>query len=723
MKNKLSLVAIFFLLCFAVKAQTPPTIRLSANFANSNNSIRILNNNIDTFNRIHPFDGVRRPVINNQGICIVRPLGGIARPNQQNVRFADRSQDSYRWDPDLGRFVSDFSRLRTQLNNVRNAGQIVRMVVLDNPSWDFQRQDDGTFPNGQRNFIINSFGNATPPLNLDAWVAHITRAVEVIEEVLGEEAAARIQYGIGREIGTEGHWTGTASEFFEFYRRSVAGIRSVIPNARVGSHFLWQTSNNPWAIDFIRFCQRENVPYNFVGISYYPLWNQANRTNFDQVYRMDFGAITSDSAWNRNASLQIHEFALITGFTDGGAGFNEPSEGHLNSFLVGLTRMAWVNDIDEIYLWDTGSQYSDAFNELRGLVGNRLYSNASSGSEPNNTFVNATFTQDESNGMYQVMAYNYTSNQSVNNGNGNPVRVNIRATVDAPPGSTFRWRTKRFVRSNGGTVVEEDFETGTTTGSGANSLISLTTRVDSFTWTLYEFEITNRAGSGAGAGASNDNSLTGTWFRLKNRFSNRYLDAGSGFSLGTEASPTGFDKQFRFVRSGDFFNIDVRRNSANDSNGILEAMDNNNRNVIVTRTNPVSTDTNRQWAITVNSNGVATLRNRARNAFLRDSGGSATHDATNDTNHTRWTLERVESVSKEFGVLDKIDTTKSSIFASPNPSENGVFNLSQPESWTVSNLNGQTILNGQGTVVDLSSKQRGLYILRTSSNQIIKLVY
>ena len=734
MKNKFSLSIIFFLLCFVVQAQdTPPTITLSANFANSNNSTRILNNNIDTFNRIHPISGFRTPIIARSGVCVVRPLGGIAATNDRGVRFADLSQDSYRWDPDSNSFVTDFSRLEEQIDNVQSRGLIIRMIVLDNPSWDFQRQADGTFPSnqpdtdedGNPDYIINSFGNATPPVDNNAWAQYIRDVMNFIVRKLGREAAANIQYGIGREIGTAGHWTGTSNEFFRFYRRSVESIRTVLPNARVGSHFLWQSSNNPWARDFIAFCARENVPYNFVGVSYYPFYNRANRTNFDEVYRVDFGAITSDPNWDSSADLQIHEFALIERLTNGGAGFDSPPEEHLNSFLVGLTRMAWTNNINEIYLWGTGSQYTHAFNELRGLVGNRLYTNANSGDTPNNTFVDATFTQDESNDMFQVMAYNYTSNTTVNSGRGNDVNVNIRATVDAPPGSTFRWRTRSFIAGTGdnaSTVEESSFRTGTTTGNGNNSLISLTTLVPGYSWTLYEFEITNQASSTEPS--SSDNSLTGTWFRIRNRFTNNYLDAGSGFSLRTEASSVGFDKQFRFVQSGDFFNIDVRRNTPNDSNGILQAIDNSNSNVTVTRVNPVSSNTEMQWDITVNSNGIATFRNRAQNAFLRDSGGTATHDTTNDTNHTRWTLERVGSVSKNIGTLGKADVKDTQkIFALPNPSESGIFNLSQAESWSVSNLNGQIVLKGQGSIIDLSSKQRGIYILKTSLNQIIKLVY
>lgn len=710
-----------FLLCLVVTAQTPPTIRLSANFANSNNSRGTLTNNIDIFNRIHPLPGFRNPIINNSGICVVRPLGGIATSDGEGGRTVDLSRDAYRWNPSANRFETDFSRLIDQIRRVKAQGHIVRMIVLDNPSWDFQRDSNGNFPSGQDDYIINSFGNATPPVDFNAWAAHIRGAMNAIIGELGRTEAARIQYGIGREIGTRGHWTGSQAAFFRFYDRSVNAIRTVLPNARVGSHFLWQSSDNAWARDFIEFCAENDVPYNFVGVSYYPFYNRANRTNFDEVYRIDFGAITSDPNWNSNARLQLHEFALIKRLTDGGGGFDSPPEEHLNSFLAGLTRMAWINNINEIFLWGTGSQYTHVFNELRGLVRNRLYTNTRSGTAPTNTFVNATFTQDETNNRYQVMAYNYTSDVNVNNGRGNPVRINIRATVDAPPGSTFRWRTRSFIRATNNSpsrVETSNFTTGTTTANGSNSLISLTTRVPGYSWTLYEFEITSRASSSTDA-----DDITGNWYRIRNRFTNRYLDGGSGFSLRTEASTSGFDKQFRFVRAGNFYNIDIRRESGNS--GILRAINDNGRNVTVTNTNPTSFNNEMQWTITVNSNGVTTFRNRALNAYLRDSNGRATHDATNDTNHTRWTLERVTSVSsKESGVLDKIDEEGSKqVFAAPNPSESGVFNLSTSESWSVSNLNGQTLLSGQGNIVDLSAQQRGIYILRTSTNQILKLVY
>lgn len=49
----------------------------------------------------------------------------------------------------------------------------------------------------------------------------------------------------------------------------------------------------------------------------------------------------------------------------------------------------------------------------------------------------------------------------------------------------------------------------------------------------------------------------------------------------------------------------------------------------------------------------------------------------------------------------------------PNPSEDGLFSLSQSLTWTVFDLNGQTISVGKGNRINLSKKPKGMYILTT----------
>lgn len=61
------------------------------------------------------------------------------------------------------------------------------------------------------------------------------------------------------------------------------------------------------------------------------------------------------------------------------------------------------------------------------------------------------------------------------------------------------------------------------------------------------------------------------------------------------------------------------------------------------------------------------------------------------------------------------------LVAFPNPSKNGVFQLSKNKKWTVFNTLGQEITKGNGVKVDLSTVKKGLYFL-AMENTTLKLV-
>jgi hypothetical protein len=58
----------------------------------------------------------------------------------------------------------------------------------------------------------------------------------------------------------------------------------------------------------------------------------------------------------------------------------------------------------------------------------------------------------------------------------------------------------------------------------------------------------------------------------------------------------------------------------------------------------------------------------------------------------------------------------------PNPNETGVFKLSKTGKWTVYNLLGEMVLEGKGSLVDLSTFNKGIYLLQLGS-EIKKLIY
>lgn len=48
----------------------------------------------------------------------------------------------------------------------------------------------------------------------------------------------------------------------------------------------------------------------------------------------------------------------------------------------------------------------------------------------------------------------------------------------------------------------------------------------------------------------------------------------------------------------------------------------------------------------------------------------------------------------------------------PNPSNNGIFNLKETTEWTVYGLTGAVVAKGNGTLVDLASSPKGVYIIK-----------
>lgn len=81
---------------------------------------------------------------------------------------------------------------------------------------------------------------------------------------------------------------------------------------------------------------------------------------------------------------------------------------------------------------------------------------------------------------------------------------------------------------------------------------------------------------------------------------------------------------------------------------------------------------------------------------------------TDNDGATRLISKRI-TVSPYSGLYDE---TGGVISLFPNPSANGVFNLSKKTSWKVYSILGETLISGTNDRVDLSRYGKGLYVLR-----------
>lgn len=452
------------------------TVVVAADFTNSAHEKPGIKHHLDVFNRINPVNGFARPVTENASLCIVRPLGGISSGG-----VPDLTKDTYRWNGQ--EFVTDFSLLKTQIDRIYNQGFGVHQIVLDNPSWDFQRDSNGNLPNNT--YRVSTYGNAEPPVDFDAWVDYLREVMEFLVDTYGAEEMGKVQFGVGREIGTAGHWRGSQASFFDFYERSINVIRSVLPGAIVGTHFLWGSANNAWGTDFVIWADTNNIDYDFIGVSYYPAYDRAQRTNFEAVYTKDFGVIKDIPEWNQNAKLQIHEFALTQTF--GGNTFEIAPREYQNSFLMGMMKMFYENDMENLNIWGVGDQYFPASQELLELKGHSYHRSTKSGAQNGiNNYVDAIFTSNIPENQYNILAYNYNANPSSNISEN----LDFRAIVGVPAGTDYRYRLGAYDIANENFPVS-NWVNGTTTSNNASntSIIALNSDLPVFTFLRYEIEV------------------------------------------------------------------------------------------------------------------------------------------------------------------------------------------------------------------------------------------
>lgn len=369
------------------------------------------------------------PVGENPYICVVRPLGGKSKDGGKLI-----DEDTYKWDGT--NYVYDWTPLKTQIDTVLAKARVFQLMI-DNPPWAFQRGLDLQGGDG-----VETYGNAWPPNDPEAWSVYIQEMLTELIKTYGRQQIEQWRFCIGREIGTAGHWRAGMEEFFEHYRNTADAIRSVLPNAKVGTHFLWASSSNSYGPEFVKWCRQNNVHYDFVGVSYYPLYNRINRVDIEHVYRVDFAPIKDIPEWNPDAALEIHEFALIKSMSKKGNSFENAPKAHQESFTVMLGKMMYDYNMHHVFRWGTGENKL-AEQAFLAMKGNTYYTSSKEGESKAGNMIDAVFARDEKNNQYNFMVYNYSADPDSKK--SEPVK--IAATLPTPPGTEIKYRNA--VYSNG----------------------------------------------------------------------------------------------------------------------------------------------------------------------------------------------------------------------------------------------------------------------------------
>ncbi len=115
--------------------------------------------------------------------------------------------------------------------------------------------------------VFNYRGNVTPPKDAAGWADLISQIVRHWVERYGLAEVRQWYFEVWNEPNLETFWTGGQDGYFELYRHTVTAIKAIDKELRVGGP---ATANDEWIADFIAFCKREKLPYDFISTHHYP---------------------------------------------------------------------------------------------------------------------------------------------------------------------------------------------------------------------------------------------------------------------------------------------------------------------------------------------------------------------------------------------------------------------------------------------------------------------
>lgn len=409
---------------------------LSCDFTNMNNKKDKTFNFWDNENKIFsgPVNSLTNSRVDNEGrrkkLNYIRTLGGW-RKLKSGIPIKDFSGDLATFSND--KYVYDASKMIKTLKLYIKNGITVTQIVLDNPPWVFQRGLKFVKQINNVNYLksteIETYGNAIPPCDNTEWRKFIRFVMRALVNEFGLSTVEKWRFRGGTEIETSGHWAGTKAQYFTHYRIIAEEVKNIAPNAKIGVHFREANfSSNKinykgeqiksFGRQFITWAKKNNVPYDFIAVSYYPFFNKLEGglggLDVFKFYDVGIKPLTKNPDFNRDADVEIHEFWLFTNFSKGL--LVNVGTSHGAAFFIKLARLAYERDIKKINQWGYGkigqlfSPQRMAMKLLKSVEGHDRYNYNANIKTNNSNTIDAIFTAGNvnNNSTYSVIISNYS---------------------------------------------------------------------------------------------------------------------------------------------------------------------------------------------------------------------------------------------------------------------------------------------------------------------------
>lgn len=119
---------------------------------------------------------------------------------------------------------------------------------------------------GKRNCMFQYKGNITMPKSLDEWAGFIRSFIEFLIDRYGRDEVKTWYFEVWNEPNLKPFFAGSQQDYFKLYEATARAIKSVEPDIRVGGP---ATANCVWIEDFKSFCDKNNVPVDFISTHQY----------------------------------------------------------------------------------------------------------------------------------------------------------------------------------------------------------------------------------------------------------------------------------------------------------------------------------------------------------------------------------------------------------------------------------------------------------------------
>jgi xylan 1,4-beta-xylosidase len=115
--------------------------------------------------------------------------------------------------------------------------------------------------------VFNYKANVTPPKDYKQWATLINRLAAHCVQRYGLQEVSEWFFEVWNEPNLKSFWTGTQRDYFKLYRYTAEAIKEVDASLRVGGP---ATARSEWIDDFVAFCERNEVPADFISTHQYP---------------------------------------------------------------------------------------------------------------------------------------------------------------------------------------------------------------------------------------------------------------------------------------------------------------------------------------------------------------------------------------------------------------------------------------------------------------------